>query len=298
MIEREDKKAINELMRVRLTELMTKADISKGKLSQISGVGLSTINNILKGNGGEILVPKLGKLLDALYVSYADFFSDEKQWKEIMSYSFDELKTIYLYRQMTDEEREKLKQFVKDLKEADDKEQVLEQYKDELINSFKEDKKVVRTKKNETKGQSKKAEEKKDSAVKRTAVKKETAKKTTAKKETAKKPVEKKEKAVKSKAKEAKPAEKKTVAPKVTKKETVSTKKGVTTKKTVTKKETAKGVTTVIDVTMKKAAPKAKKSEDKGQSKAKSPSKKTKAEKTVDKKTTAKKPAVKKTGKK
>lgn len=63
--------------RQRILELCDKHDISVNKLSNISGVTQSTVNNIVSGRNNSATVSIIKKLCDGLCITIEEFFSSE-----------------------------------------------------------------------------------------------------------------------------------------------------------------------------------------------------------------------------
>lgn len=68
---------IGEAVKERILELCKEHDISVNKLSNISGVTQSTVNNIVSGRNNSTTVSTIKKLCDGLGISIIDFFSSE-----------------------------------------------------------------------------------------------------------------------------------------------------------------------------------------------------------------------------
>lgn len=68
---------IGEAVKERILELCQEHDISVNKLSNISGVTQSTVNNIVSGRNNSTTVSTIKKLCDGLGISIIDFFSSE-----------------------------------------------------------------------------------------------------------------------------------------------------------------------------------------------------------------------------
>jgi len=66
-----------EAVRLRILELCDKYDISVNKLSNISGVTQSTVNNIVSGRNNSATVSTIKKLCDGLGITIEEFFSSE-----------------------------------------------------------------------------------------------------------------------------------------------------------------------------------------------------------------------------
>ena len=66
---------IGEACRSRILELCRERDITVNKLSIISGVTKSTLNNIVSGRNNSVTVSTLKKLCDGLEISIVEFFS-------------------------------------------------------------------------------------------------------------------------------------------------------------------------------------------------------------------------------
>ena len=68
---------VGEAVRQRIIQLCQERDISINKLSSISGVTQSTVNNIISGRNRSATVSTVKKLCDGLGISIEDFFNSE-----------------------------------------------------------------------------------------------------------------------------------------------------------------------------------------------------------------------------
>jgi len=68
---------IGEATRERILELCEERHISINKLSCISGVTQSTVNNIISGRNNSATISTIKKLCDGLGISIEDFFHSE-----------------------------------------------------------------------------------------------------------------------------------------------------------------------------------------------------------------------------
>ncbi len=68
---------IGEAVKERILELCRERDISVNKLSSMSGVTQSTVNNIVSGRNNSATVATVKKLCDGLGISIEDFFNSE-----------------------------------------------------------------------------------------------------------------------------------------------------------------------------------------------------------------------------
>ena len=68
---------IGDAVRIRILELCKKRDLSVNRLSIISGVTQSTVNNIISGRNNSATVATIKKLCDGLGLSIIDFFDCE-----------------------------------------------------------------------------------------------------------------------------------------------------------------------------------------------------------------------------
>ena len=66
---------IGEAVRQRIVELCQERNISFNKLSSMSGVTQSTVNNIVSGRNNSATVSTLQKVCDGLGMDLAEFFS-------------------------------------------------------------------------------------------------------------------------------------------------------------------------------------------------------------------------------
>lgn len=68
---------IGEAVRDRIIELCHERNISVNKLSIMSGVTQSTVNNIVSGRNNSTTVSTVKKLCDGLGISIEDFFQSD-----------------------------------------------------------------------------------------------------------------------------------------------------------------------------------------------------------------------------
>ena len=68
---------VGDAVRQRILELCDKHDISVNKLSNISGVTQSTVNNIVSGRNNSATVSTIKKLCDGLCINIEEFFNSE-----------------------------------------------------------------------------------------------------------------------------------------------------------------------------------------------------------------------------
>lgn len=68
---------IGEAVRQRILELCEINDISVNKLSNISGVTQSTVNNIVSGRNNSATISTIKKLCDGLGISIEEFFNSD-----------------------------------------------------------------------------------------------------------------------------------------------------------------------------------------------------------------------------
>jgi transcriptional regulator with XRE-family HTH domain len=68
---------VGEAVRQRIIQLCQERDISINKLSSISGVTQSTVNNIVSGRNNSATVSTVKKLCDGLGITIEEFFSSE-----------------------------------------------------------------------------------------------------------------------------------------------------------------------------------------------------------------------------
>ena len=66
---------IGEAVRERILELCRERDISVNRLSSLSGVTQSTVNNIVSGRNKSATVSTVKKLCDGLDISIREFFA-------------------------------------------------------------------------------------------------------------------------------------------------------------------------------------------------------------------------------
>ena len=68
---------VGEAVRQRIIQLCQERDISINKLSSISGVTQSTVNNIVSGRNNSATVSTIKKLCDGLDITIDEFFHSE-----------------------------------------------------------------------------------------------------------------------------------------------------------------------------------------------------------------------------
>lgn len=68
---------IGEAVRLRILQLCQERNLSINKLSSISGVTQSTVNNIVSGRNHSTTVSTIQKLCDGLEIPIAEFFHSE-----------------------------------------------------------------------------------------------------------------------------------------------------------------------------------------------------------------------------
>ena len=68
---------IGEAVRQRIIQLCQERDISINKLSGISGITQSTVNNIVSGRNNSATVSTIKKLCDGLGITIAEFFHSD-----------------------------------------------------------------------------------------------------------------------------------------------------------------------------------------------------------------------------
>ena len=68
---------VGEAVRRRIIELCQERDISINKLSSISGVTQSTVNNIVSGRNNSATVSTIKKLCDGLGITIGEFFHSD-----------------------------------------------------------------------------------------------------------------------------------------------------------------------------------------------------------------------------
>ena len=68
---------IGEAVRQRIIQLCQERNISINKLSGISGVTQSTVNNIVSGSNNSATVSSIKKLCDGLGITISEFFRSE-----------------------------------------------------------------------------------------------------------------------------------------------------------------------------------------------------------------------------
>ena len=69
---------IGEAVRVRIVQLCEEREISVNKLSNISGVTQSTVNNIVSGRNRSATISTIKKLCDGFGITVQDFFDAEQ----------------------------------------------------------------------------------------------------------------------------------------------------------------------------------------------------------------------------
>lgn len=68
---------VGEAVRQRIIQLCQERDISVNKLSSISGVTQSTVNNIVSGRNNSTTVSTIKKLCDGLGITIDEFFHSD-----------------------------------------------------------------------------------------------------------------------------------------------------------------------------------------------------------------------------
>ena len=68
---------VSEAVRQRIIQLCQERDISINKLSSISGVTQSTVNNIVSGRNNSTTVSTIKKLCDGLGITIDEFFHSD-----------------------------------------------------------------------------------------------------------------------------------------------------------------------------------------------------------------------------
>lgn len=68
---------IGEAVEERILQLCAENNVSINKLSTISGVTQSTVNNIVSGRNNSVTVSTIQKLCDGLGITIVDFFSND-----------------------------------------------------------------------------------------------------------------------------------------------------------------------------------------------------------------------------
>lgn len=68
---------IGEAVKERILQLCAEHDMSINKLSTISGVTQSTVNNIVSGRNNSTTVATIQKLCDGLGITIVDFFTTD-----------------------------------------------------------------------------------------------------------------------------------------------------------------------------------------------------------------------------
>ena len=68
---------VGEAVRQRIMQLCQERDISINKLSSISGVTQSTVNNIVSGRNNSATVSTIKKLCDGLGITIDEFFHSD-----------------------------------------------------------------------------------------------------------------------------------------------------------------------------------------------------------------------------
>ena len=68
---------IGEGVRLRILELCVQRNISVNKLSGMSGITQSTLNNIVSGRNGSATVSTVKKICDGLEITIREFFEGE-----------------------------------------------------------------------------------------------------------------------------------------------------------------------------------------------------------------------------
>ena len=69
---------IGEAVRLRILDLCREKDLTVNKLSNISGVTQSTVNNIVSGRNNSATISTIKKLCDGMGITIEDFFHSER----------------------------------------------------------------------------------------------------------------------------------------------------------------------------------------------------------------------------
>ncbi len=72
--------SIGEAVTKRILELCREHNISVNKLSSMSGVTQSTVNNIVSGRNNSTTISTIKKLCDGLGITIEEFFNSELFW--------------------------------------------------------------------------------------------------------------------------------------------------------------------------------------------------------------------------
>ena len=68
---------IGEAVKERILQLCAERNLTINKLSTISGIMQSTVNNVVGGRNNSATVSTLQKLCDGLVITIIDFFNDD-----------------------------------------------------------------------------------------------------------------------------------------------------------------------------------------------------------------------------
>ncbi len=68
---------IGEAVKLRILDLCKKENITVNKLSTISGITQSTINNIVRGRNNSTTISTIKKVCDGLGITIMEFFNSE-----------------------------------------------------------------------------------------------------------------------------------------------------------------------------------------------------------------------------
>ena len=68
---------IGEAVRLRILDLCREHELTVNKLSSMSGVTQSTVNNIVSGRNNSATISTIKKLCDGLGITIEDFFNSE-----------------------------------------------------------------------------------------------------------------------------------------------------------------------------------------------------------------------------
>lgn len=69
---------IGEAVKERILELCCERNLSVNKLSNMSGITQSTINNIVSGRNNSTTISTIKKICDGLGITIQDFFNSER----------------------------------------------------------------------------------------------------------------------------------------------------------------------------------------------------------------------------
>ena len=90
------------------------------KLAQESGIPYSSLNSLFNKNN-QPTISTLEKIIDGFHISMSEFFSDRPPYREIRSYSDEELELLETYNRLNKKNKVLLTEFAKVMVSLDEK---------------------------------------------------------------------------------------------------------------------------------------------------------------------------------